>query len=118
MDEGLSPQERIRKKSDFVVLYKKGSRLRGKYFDVVYCANQLPFSRMAVVVSKKVGNAVVRNRVKRWIRELFRRHKDLMQVPSDLILVIRKDILDLSREERAAEYYSALRRIARRRMSP
>ncbi|MDD8014146.1 MAG: ribonuclease P protein component [Acidobacteriota bacterium] len=118
MDEGLSPQERIRKKSDFLALYKKGSRLRGKYFDIVYLANQLPFSRMAVVVSKRVGNAVVRNKVKRWTRDLFRRNKDLMREPTDLILIMRKDIVDLSREERKAEYLSAIRRIARRRPIP
>ena len=64
MNETLGPQERIRKKKDFLYIYKKGKRYRGKYFNLVYLSSASSFSRMAVVVSKKVGKAVKRNRIK------------------------------------------------------
>jgi len=72
MDERLRPSERIRRKKDFIELYRKGRRLRGRYFYLVFRPNGLEYSRMAVVVSRKIGKATVRNRLKRWFRELFR----------------------------------------------
>ncbi|MCK7489713.1 MAG: ribonuclease P protein component [Anaerotruncus sp.] len=49
------------------------------------------YSRLAVVASRKVGPAVVRNRVKRRFRELFRRNKELLREPLDLIVITRPE---------------------------
>ena len=111
MDERLTPQERIRKKKDFLTLYRTGSRYRGRFFHLVYRANSFEFPRLAVVVSRKVGNAVTRNRIKRRIRALFRRNKSLFKKPMDVILIAKMEILDLSLSDLAAEFFSALERI-------
>ncbi len=92
MDENFTSLERIRKKKDFLHLYKKGKRYRGKYFVLIYLSNEFTFSRVAVVASKKLGNAVQRNRTKRWLRTLFRRNKRLIENPFDLIFIPRKEI--------------------------
>jgi ribonuclease P protein component len=117
MNERLTPRERIRGKKDFVSLYRNGSRFRGRYFNLVYRPNALGYSRLAVVVSKKVGPAVTRNRVKRRMRELFRRHKGLLPEPTDLIIVARKEILDLDPSELRAGYFQALESIKKKRAS-
>ena len=108
MDERLRPLQRIRKKKDFIAIYRAGSRYRGRFFHLVYRDNPDAVSRMAVVVSRKVGNAVRRNRIKRRIRALFRKNKSLFKRPVDVILIARKEILDLSWPELAAEYLSAI----------
>jgi len=117
MDERLTPQERVRKQRDFINLYKAGSRYRGRYFNVVYGPNPSGPSRLAVVVGKKVGPAVTRNRVKRRLRALFRRHKGLLPGPMDLIVVVRKEILDLGAAELEAGYFQALESIKKKRAS-
>jgi len=114
MKEGLSPQERIRKKSDFLFLYKNGCRYRGRYFNLVYLPNSLAFSRMAVVVSKKVGKAVTRNKVKRWIRDLFRRNKDWIKGSFDIMVIAKKEILEISRLQLRGDYLTALESMSRR----
>jgi ribonuclease P protein component len=114
MRETLTPRERIRKKKDFLVLYKRGNRYRGRYFNLVYLPNNQAFSRMAVVVSKKVGNAVIRNKIKRWTRDLFRRNKNLLKTHLDLILVAKKDILEASWAVYRQEYFFALKSICRK----
>ncbi len=111
MNETLGPQERIRKRKDFLSLYKKGKRYRGKYFNLIYLSNDFSFSRMAVVVSKKVGNAVKRNKIKRQMRTLFRRNKSLLKAPLDIIIIAKKEILESSWFTLQGDYFSALESI-------
>ena len=111
MNETLRPQERIRKRKDFLFLYKKGYRYRGKYFNLIYLSNDFSFSRMAVVVSKKVGNAVKRNKIKRQMRTLFRRNKSLLKAPLDIIIIAKKEILESSWLTLQGDYFSALESI-------
>ena len=112
MDETFGLPERIRKKKEFNHLYKKGKRYRGKYFNLIYLSSALSISRMAVVVSKKVGSAVKRNKIKRWIRTLFRRNKHLFKNPFDIIIIAKKEILDASWLKLQDEYFTALESIS------
>ena len=111
MGESYRPRERIRKKKDFSYLYNKGFFARGKYFNLIYLPNNLPYSRMAVVASKKIGNAVERNKVRRRIRELFRRNKDLLRSPVDLIVLTKKGVRDASWENMKTQYFSMIEAI-------
>ena len=111
MGESYRPRERIRKKKDFFYLYHKGIFARGKYFNLIYLPNNLSYSRMAVVASKKIGNAVERNRVRRRIRELFRRNKDLLKLPVDMIVTTKKGVCDASWENMQTGYFSMIEAI-------
>ncbi len=117
MNERLTPLERIRKKSDFAGLYRDGSRFRGRYFTLVFRRNELGHSRLAVVASRKVGPAVVRNRVKRRFRELFRRNKALLGEPLDLIVITRPESGEAAWTELRDAYTSSLATILRKRIS-
>jgi ribonuclease P protein component len=117
MNEHLTPLERIRRKKDFISLYRNGSRFRGPYFNLVHLPNPLGHSRLAVVVSKKVGPAVTRNRVKRRLRDLYRRNKGLLPEPLDMIIVVRKEIVSLAASELRAGYFQALESIKKKRAS-
>jgi ribonuclease P protein component len=111
MAESLAPRERIRKKKDFLVLYKKGYRYKSKYFNLIGLSNDLTYSRVGVVASRKVGNAVARNRAKRWMRELFRRNKDLLEYPVDLLIVASATIKEATWTELREHYLVAVRKI-------
>ncbi len=117
MNERLTPVERIRKKGDFAGLYRRGSRFRGGFFTLVFLRNGLGHSRLAVVASRKVGSAVVRNRVKRRFRELFRREKGLLGEPLDLIVIARPESGGAAWAELRDAYTSALTTIGRKRIS-
>ncbi len=112
MSETFSPQERIRKKKDFLFLYKTGNRYRGRYFNLIYLSNDLDFSRMAVVVSKKVGGAVERNTIKRRLRALFRTNKLLIPNPLDMVFIVKKEIHGASWQSIEKEYLHSLTAIA------
>ncbi len=118
MNETFGPPERIRKNKEFFHLYKKGKRYRGKYFNLVYLSSASSSSRIAVVVSKKVGNAVKRNKIKRWIRTLFRRNKNLLKIPLDIIVIAKKEILEASWLKLQEDYSAAIKSISKNNSSP
>jgi ribonuclease P protein component len=117
MNERLTPLERIRRKSDFASLYRDGSRFRGRYFTLVFLRNGLDHSRLAVVASRKVGPAIIRNRVKRRFRELFRRNKALLSEPLDLVVITRPESGEAPWPDLRDAYISSLTTILRKRIS-
>lgn len=58
--------------TQFDLVYKEGSTQTDRYLVLKIRRNQLEFTRFGVSVSKRIGNAVVRNRVKRVLREILR----------------------------------------------
>ncbi len=113
--EAYGPRERIRSKKDFTDLYKSGGCFRGKYFNLIFRPNALGFSRMSAVASRRIGNAVARNKARRRARELFRRHKDLVPGTLDMLVIARQGIGEASWENLLGQYRSAMKYAARSR---
>lgn len=86
MDQRLQRSERLTAPADFTRCYRHGQRLRTKYFTVYAYHRGEGVSRLGLAVGKAVGIAVVRNRVKRRLRELFRREKAVMPRGYDLFV--------------------------------
>jgi ribonuclease P protein component len=70
-------EDRLRKRSEFLLLSKKGHKFYAPDFLLIRHDHDGNSSRIGITVSRKVGNAVVRNRVKRYIREFFRTNRAL-----------------------------------------
>ena len=115
MKETFSARERIRKKRDFLFLYKEGKRYKGKYFNLIYFPNNLSFSRTGIIVSKKIGSAVTRNKIKRLMRELFRRNKGFLKEHLDIIILIKKEIRDTPWPDLQKSYLAAINSIYKKK---
>lgn len=63
---------RLRKTSEFSKVYKRGRSFADKNLVLYYMPNQLGYTRIGFSISKKVGKSVVRNRIRRFIKEAFR----------------------------------------------
>ena len=83
-------EERIVKKKDFISLKVQGRRYYTKNFSVIIRENGREISRLGITVSKKIGNSVKRNRMKRLIREFFRLNKQKIPKGYDVIITALK----------------------------
>ena len=81
----LSKEELIRKKSDYASVFSGGSRRGAKGIGFIYKQNDLPFSRLGLVV-KKTTNSVERNRTRRIIKEVYRRNKHRLKKGIDIVV--------------------------------
>ncbi|WP_323703559.1 ribonuclease P protein component [Mammaliicoccus sp. Dog046] len=86
---------RIKKNNDFQRIYKMGKSVANRQFVIYTAENDCEHFRLGMSVSKKLGNAVTRNRIKRSIRECFKNHKENI-LPKDIIVIARNQSVDLS----------------------
>jgi ribonuclease P protein component len=105
MAETLPRQERLRKRAEFTAVQGRGKKLHTERFLVFILPRREPLapSRIGVTVSRKVGGAVVRNRVKRLLREAFRRRKTLFPKGLDIVFIAKQtaqksELADVVRE--------------------
>lgn len=107
----LGRDRRIRCSRDFAELRKAGRRLAHGCLIANWKARPADsLSRLGVITSRKVGNAVVRNRARRLLRESFRRHQLEFAMPVDLILVARPSIAGKSFVDVERTFLSAARK--------
>ena len=78
-------------------LSRAGSKVHTANFVVISRPNDKDEARLGITVSGKVGNSVVRNRIKRQIREFFRRHRAAFPQATDFVIIARKSAADLAR---------------------
>ena len=79
----------LQKKRDFYRLYRRGKEYAGGYTVVYAKKNGLTKNRIGIIAGKAVGNAVVRNRAKRLIREAARLNAERIKTGYDMVIIAR-----------------------------
>src|SRR6476660_6874100 len=91
-DERLRPAERLRRRADYLRCYRTGRRRHGSLAILYFVPNQLEGPRLGITASRKVGKAVVRHRLKRRIKEIYRRWPHRSQLPAlDLVIHLKPE---------------------------
>lgn len=89
----------IKKNEDFIKIYKNGKSKANRCL-VMYVSKVEDNSiRIGISVSKKVGNSVVRHRVKRLIKESFRLHVNQLKSGYDIVVIARQSAKDKDYKE-------------------
>lgn len=105
---GFGPAEHVRKRADFELIYKTGSKRSGRLMTMFTREREAGVARLGIAATRKMGAAVERNRAKRLVREVFRHHKPAGAL--DVVVVPRRDILEAPYEKVEGEFVSLLSR--------
>jgi len=91
----LNKSLRLTKNLEFIRVYKTGRRLTSPFFTMYIKKNDLKVTRLGVSISKKVGKSVVRNKIKRRIKEIIRTNYDHIKQGYDIVVSVRPQAVQL-----------------------
>ncbi len=104
---GVPTSKRIRNQKDFQKIRSLGEQVFGKSFICQYhfsSSGEFSERRLGVIASRRVGNAVKRNRGKRIIRELFRMHETRLPQNCDIVIILRSNYSNSTYKELESQY--------------
>ncbi|RMG16298.1 MAG: ribonuclease P protein component [Deltaproteobacteria bacterium] len=108
----LPRSARLRRRREFVEVQRYGRSVRTRVLVLLVATNELGRRRLGVTVSRRVSRrAVDRNRIKRRLREIFRRERGVLPDGVDVVLVARPAALDASYETLRSAFLEAARRL-------
>lgn len=105
---GFPKRARLRKRSEYLRVQRDGRRYHTEHFVVLFAPAARLSTRMGVTVSSRVGNAVVRNRVKRMVREVLRTSWRQIDPPGDVVVIAKPGAAHTGHAHVAAELHRAL----------
>ena len=108
------PNERIRRRAEYLQIYDRGVKTHGRYLTLFTLSNGLPVGRLGIAATRRLGGAVERNRAKRLIREVFRRNK--LAPGFDIVVIPKRELLDASLTALETEFRNTLERSLRRQV--
>lgn len=113
--ETLRPEDRLKKRSEIRRAQAEGRRVHTPHFLVVVLGRPgQQRTRLGITVTKKVSSSAVgRNRVKRLVREVFRRNRDLFPAACDVVFIAKRGAPELGYDEVLTEARRASRRMHR-----
>lgn len=90
---------KLKKNTDFRKVYKRRNSMANKLLIIYILNNKSEVNRVGFTVSKKVGNSVVRSRVKRLMKESYRLNEDKITQGYDIVFVARDNVAKASYKE-------------------
>jgi ribonuclease P protein component len=112
-DERFPKAVRLLRRREFLEVQQGGQKLPSEGLLGLARPNGLPYSRVGLTVSSKVGNAVVRARLRRLLRELFRKRRSQWPPGMDVVLVVRQSARDSSFAELSRAFDGLTRKLRR-----
>jgi ribonuclease P protein component len=112
--EALPKEKRLAKRREFLRVYDAGRKLFSRYSVLFFAANGLPYSRIGITATKKSGKANVRNRLKRWTREVYRRQRGPLDIDSrslDVVVNVKPNAVQASWSDYSIDLRRALKRV-------
>lgn len=109
----FSKADRILKRPEFINLAKYGKKIQNRHFILFFGQSNLGRSRIGLTVSRKVGKAVRRNRIKRLTREYFRLNRYELNGFWDISVIAKKSAADLGNNQVISSLAQIFERIHR-----
>jgi ribonuclease P protein component len=112
-DQRFTKVERLLKRPEYRYVYSNGKRYSFPLFTVFALTTNRETSRLGVTVTRKIGKAVVRNRSKRVLKEVFRRNKGRLPCSLDLVINVKDKLITADYREAEIEFLSFAAQVKR-----
>ena len=113
--ECFPKSRRVRRRDEFQRVFDLSLRVKGRYATVLAGPNDVGTARLGIVASRKLGDAVRRNRAKRLIREVFRRGSFLPPGKGlDVVIIPRRELFDAQYSSLESDLRGTIKRCAAR----
>jgi ribonuclease P protein component len=113
----LPKQTRLARRAEYLHAYESGRKLFARFSVLFIADNEMSFSRLGITATKKAGKAHVRNRLKRWTREVWRVQREpfaLDSRPADFVVNLKASAAEVSFADFKADLVALFRRAADR----
>jgi ribonuclease P protein component len=113
--QALRKEKRLAKRREFLRVYETGRKLFSRYCVLFFAVNGLPYSRVGITATRKSGKANVRNRLKRWTREVYRRQREPLGLDGkslDVVVNVKPNAAQAAWREYSLDLERALQRVA------
>ncbi len=94
----IKRENRLTKRKEFNYVYKKGSKLNFGQITIYFIKSKFSYPRFGISVNNKVGNAVLRNKIKRRLRSILCEYVDKI-VHKNIIVVAHKEVCELAYQD-------------------
>ena len=114
--EALPKEKRLAKRREFVRVYESGRKVFSRYAVLFFTGNGLPHSRIGITATKKLGKANVRNRLKRWTRETYRRQREPLGLDArslDIVVNVKPNAAAATFDEFSRDLARVLERVSK-----
>ena len=101
---------RLRRRSEFRRVQDHGRKIHTGHF-ILFAMECLEGQKLGITATRKVGNAVVRNRLKRSVREIYRRHRAVFPSGQAVVVLIKRSMQDLDSHRIEDELLRAAKRL-------
>lgn len=105
----LKKSYRVKKEQDFSAIFKNGESSANRRFVIYKLKNSQGHFRLGLSVSKKLGNAVVRNKIKRRIRSVIQTEREKLDQDYDMVIIARKGVESLNYDDFMSNLCHALK---------
>ena len=104
----MKKKEIVKKSWEFEDIIKNGKCFKNKYYVIHLKPNNLSYDRYGISVSKKLGNAVFRNKYKRKLRSIIDNYKKVYINSTDYIIILRKEALEKPYDLLQKEFFNIM----------
>jgi ribonuclease P protein component len=116
MSQSFTRNVRLRSRSEFQTVQDRGRRVSGRHMTMLALPNTFGVDRLGVIASRRLGGAVVRNRAKRRVREMFRMTEpDQGQTHAlDIVVIPKRELTTGLFATIQSEFHAAIRKLRAR----
>lgn len=106
----LPLKNRLKKRKEFAYIYKNGKKVHSSNLTLIWVSSKKPENKIGISVSNKVGNAVIRNKIKRQLRDIIRKQLNILRIHQNFVLVAHPSIRECDFSQISAAYLQLLQK--------